>query len=223
MKKIMILIAAVLCSAAVFTACSGTDALKDIEAYNEQVSSYETGTVDSVSRTYISEFWGINAEFDDNWEFYSAEEMKSSCESLYASVVPAAVDELRAAGENEEIVAAFEKSASVNMELMADFSSDGMPKGFLQMYSMTMYGSDGDEMLDGMVEGMVEMIPDCEIGTKTIGGEEYVYACGILTQAGVSANTSILAREKNGVYMLIMIMGLNDNGMTEEAFISAIE
>jgi len=223
MKKTMILFAAVLGIATVFTACSDNGTLKDIEAYNENVSTYESGAIDYNNRTYTSEFWGINAEFDGNWEFYATEDMKESEESLYASVVPAAIDDLRDAGENEEIVAAFEKSASVNVELMANYYSDGTPKGFLQMYSMTMYGGDGTEMLDGMVDGMVEMIPDCKNGTKTIGGEEYVYAYGILTQAGVSANTSVLAREKDGVYLFIMTMGLDDDGMTEEAFISAIE
>lgn len=202
--------------------CSESE-IDKINHYIEKTENFSGGNLDYENRTYSSDYWSMEFEFDEDWTLHTPDQMKYIADSSRDSVVAAGLKALKKEHASPEYIEAYEKSVHIVPEFAADYYLGDALCGTVLGYSIIKYSGE-TESVENVVPGMqVVMEPDSvKERDVVINGEKYVGVEGVMTRYREQTDAVILSREKDGVYFVIMI-GYYDDGSFVDRFIDMIE
>ena len=206
----------------VFSGCADKEVDK-INSYIEKTKDFEGGKLDYDTKEYSSDYWNLEFEFDDEWVIQTPEQMQYLADSSHDSVVAAGLKALQKENAGEDYINAYEKSVRIVPEFAADHYLGEALGGTVLGYSIIKYSGE-TESIENVVPGMRAVMENGTIKQHevTICGEKYTAVEGVMARYREETDAVIFAREKDGVYFVIMI-GFYDDGSTVDAFLEMVE
>lgn len=190
---------------------------KDIDEYIEGKEEYVPGYCDG--NEYVSEKFGFQFVINENWEFYSDEELKVVSETYKDSVISSVYTSLDGEDVSQELTDKLMESVYAATEMGALYIADDMYVGEVMVNVMYAYGIENMSAED-YTETLGNSL-NTQVTDAYIAGSTYKVASAAITDiAGNNTTVKMYVIDKDDILCLITCKVLEGY---EELFFNAFE
>ena len=174
----------------------------DIEEFIEQMEQYVPGHCDG--NEYTSETFGFKFVIDENWGFYTDEDLTLASESLDTTMTSTALAELEKEDISQKLKEKFEESLYAKAEMGALYIADDIYVGEVIVSVMSGYGIE-DVSVDEYVEGIKNNLSTtAQVTDEYIAGSTYnVISANITDVNGIDTMVKLYTKIENNMVCTI--------------------
>lgn len=187
----------------------------DIEKYIENMEKYVPGHC--AGNEYVSEEFGFRFVIDENWEFYTDEDLKTSSEGLKTSTTASALAALEKEDVPRELKEKYAESIYAATEMGALYIADDMYVGEVVVGVMCAYGSETlseAEYIKGVKNGLDA---NAQVTDEYIAGSTYkVLSAKVTDVDGNDTTVKMYVKIKNNMICMITCRAIE--GYEEQTF-----
>lgn len=175
---------------------------KDIEEFIEQMAEYVPGHCDG--NKYISEKFGFKFTIDENWEFYSAEDLAASSVETKANTTESALDALEKEDVPRDLKDKFIESIYAETEMGALYMADDMYVGEVLVGVMSVYGVEDISIEEYISEIRKAFNANSQVSDEYLAGSTYkVISVNVIDVNGIDTMVKMYIKKEGNMICMI--------------------